>query len=132
LAANITKYAGAPYIQANEIHNAMAAFGYNRHLCASTRIHGCAKYIGDTWANQIQHMNSQHELGLCFLGFIFMDLDVGSKDVAFDHNAIRKPLMTQITWDGERPLVHARQWARELMAITRQGAADPNEHDYLN
>jgi hypothetical protein len=49
-----------------------------------------------------------------------MNLAGGSKDLAFDHNAIRKPLMTQITWDGERPLVHARKW-RELMAITRKG-----------
>jgi hypothetical protein len=98
----------------------MVAFGHNRHLCGSTRIHGCAKYIADTWANQIQHMNSQPEVGLCFLGFIFVNLDVGSKDMDFDHNAIRKPLMTQITWDGERPLVHARKW-RELMAITRKG-----------
>jgi hypothetical protein len=122
-----------PYIQVNEILNAMAAFGHNRYLCGSTRIHGSAKYIADTWANQMQHDHSQPELGFGFLGFIFMNLAVGSEDVAFDRNALRKPFMAQITWDGEKALMHdARKWAKELIAITRKGADDANEPGYLN
>lgn len=80
----------------------------------------------------MQHMHSQPELGFGFLGFIFINLAVGSKDMAFDHNAIRKPFMAQSTWDWERALMHARKWARELIAITRKGAAVPNKPGYLN
>lgn len=122
-----------PYTQVNEVLNAMAAFGHNRYLCGSTRIQGSAKYIVDTWANQMRHLHTQPELGFGFLGFIFMNPAVGSTDMAFDHKAIRKPFMTQITWDGEKALMEdARKWARELIAITRKGADDPNEPGYLN
>lgn len=122
-----------PFVQTNELLNPMAGYGHNRYLCGSTRIHRSAKYIADTWDNQMRHLHSQPALGFGFLGFVFMNPVVGSDDMAFDRESLRRPLVTEIEWDGEKELVaDARKWANELIAITRTGAGDPNEPGYLN
>lgn len=123
-----------PYAKINELLNPMSNPGHNRYDCGSTRIHRSGKFIAQTWANQAHHLQSQPELGFGLIGFVYFTLpSFESKDMAFSRHSIHWPFVVEITWDGRPDLVSdARDWAKDLIAITRQGADDPSEIGYPN
>jgi hypothetical protein len=69
--------------ETNGLLNPMTGYGHNRYMCGSIRINMSAKYIADTWDNQMLHLHSQPDLIFGFVGFIFMNPAAGSNDMPF-------------------------------------------------